>query len=38
MTFEDEDYRGELLNSFVFCLPITDLYCDQLTNERAQFL
>ena len=28
-----EDYRGELINSFVFCQPITDVYCGQLTNE-----
>ena len=31
-------YRGELINSFVFCQPITVVYCGQLTNESAQFL
>ena len=28
-----EDNRGELINLFVFCQPITDEYCGQLTNE-----
>ena len=33
-----EDYRGELINLFVFCQPITVEYCGQLTNKSAQFL
>ena len=33
-----EDYRGELINSFVFYQPITDAYCGQLTNESARLL
>ena len=33
-----EDHRGELINLFVFCQPITDVDCGQLTNESAQFL
>ena len=35
---DHEDYRGELINSFVLCQPITVAYCGQLTNESAQFL
>ena len=31
-------YRGELINLFVFCQPITVVYCGQLTNESARFL
>ena len=31
-------YRGELINSFVFCQPITVVCCGQLTNESARFL
>ena len=26
---------GQLINSFDFCLLITDVYCGHLTNERA---
>ena len=33
-----EYFRGELINLFVFCQPITEVYCGQLTNERARFL
>ena len=33
-----EDYRGELINLFVFCQRIIDVYCGQLTNESARFL
>ena len=33
-----EDYWRELINLFVFCQPITDVYCGQLTNESAWFL
>ena len=33
--FSHEDYRGEFINSFVFCQPITDVYRGQLTNESA---
>ena len=29
---------GQLINLFDLCQPITDVYCDQLTNESAQFL
>ena len=29
---------GQLINLFDFCQPITDVYCDQLTNESAHFL
>ena len=29
-----EDYREELI-LFVFCQPITDVYCGHLTNESA---
>ena len=32
-----EDHRGELINLFAFCQPITDV-SGQLTNESAQFL
>ena len=32
-----EDYREELI-LFVFCQPITDVYCGHLTNESARFL
>ena len=31
-------YRGELINSFVFCQPITVVYCGQLIYESARFL
>ena len=30
-----KDHRGELTNSFVFCQPITDVYCGQFTNKSA---
>ena len=33
--FSHEDYRGEFINSFIFCQPITDVYRGQLTNESA---
>ena len=29
---------GQLTNLFDFCQPITDVYCDQLTNESACIL
>ena len=29
---------GRLINLFDFCQPITDVYCAQLTNERAHIL